>query len=191
MVHHTAAERREAVLAAATAKFAATGPHGTSTEDIAKLAGISQPYLFRLFDTKNDLFLATVNRVCDHIMAAFDQAAADGQGTILERMGLAYTMLMRNRDDLLVLLHGFAAAADPEVRAKVRERMTQIFRLIKDRSGASDEEVRSFVAKGMLITVLAAIDAPELLGFAGWDAFIDNCEVPVFAPLPSHPQPVR
>jgi AcrR family transcriptional regulator len=189
--HHTAAERREAVLTAATARFAATGLNGTSTEDIAKDAGISQPYLFRLFGTKQDLFLATVNRVCDHIMAAFEQAATDGEGHVLDRMGMAYASLMRNRDDLLVLLHGFGAAADPEVQAAVRERMTQIFAHIQQLSGASKEEVRTFVATGMLITILAAIDAPELLGFAGWDDFINKCDVPVFAPLPGHPQPVR
>lgn len=177
--HQTAAERREAVIAAATVEFAARGLHGTSTEVIAEKAGISQPYLFRLFGTKKDLFLATVDRVCSHIMETFEQAALDGEDSVLDRMGLAYATMMQNRDDLLVLLHGFAAAADPEVQANVRQRMAQIFELIQRRSGASPEEVRTFVARGMLITVIAAIDAPELLGFPDWDAFI-NCSVPMF-----------
>ena len=58
----SAAERREQVLEAAVAEFAARGMAGTSTEDVARRAGISQPYLFRLFPTKKALFLALVER---------------------------------------------------------------------------------------------------------------------------------
>ena len=43
----------------ARAAFARGGLHGTSTEEIAEAAGISQPYLFRLFGTKKRLFVAT------------------------------------------------------------------------------------------------------------------------------------
>ena len=38
--------------------FAIGGYNGTSTEAIAREAGISQPYLFRLFRTKKELFIA-------------------------------------------------------------------------------------------------------------------------------------
>ena len=58
----TAAERRDAVLRAAQVAFARGGLHGTSTEEIAEAAGISQPYLFRLFGTKKKLFVASVER---------------------------------------------------------------------------------------------------------------------------------
>ena len=57
---HSAAERREDVLDAAMIEFAEHGYEGTSTEDIARRAGISQPYLFRLFGTKKELFKASV-----------------------------------------------------------------------------------------------------------------------------------
>ena len=58
----SAEERREMVLEAAVAAFALRGMAGTSTEDVARSAGISQPYLFRLFPTKKALFLALVER---------------------------------------------------------------------------------------------------------------------------------
>ena len=58
----TAEERREAVLDAATHEFAVKGFHGASTEDIARAAGISQPYLFRLFGSKKELYLAAFAR---------------------------------------------------------------------------------------------------------------------------------
>ena len=64
----TADERRTAVLAAAISEFARSGYAGTSTEAIAARAGISQPYLFRLFGTKKDLFVATYDLVGDRII---------------------------------------------------------------------------------------------------------------------------
>ena len=55
----SAEERREMVLEAAVAGFAVRGMAGTSTEDVARSAGISQPYLFRLFPTKKACLLYT------------------------------------------------------------------------------------------------------------------------------------
>src|SRR3989475_10301618 len=74
-VRHTAEQRREEVLAAAVAEFAIHGLHGTSTEMIAKRIGISQPYIFRLFPSKKDLFLAAIDQCFDRVEAAFRNAA--------------------------------------------------------------------------------------------------------------------
>ena len=71
----SADERREAVLEVAIAEFAETGLQGTSTERIAAGAGISHPYLFRLFGTKKELFLACVERCFDRTRHAFEEAA--------------------------------------------------------------------------------------------------------------------
>ena len=59
-VRKTADERREEILDAAMEEFAEHGLDGTSTDTIAREAGISQPYLFRLFGTKKELYLASV-----------------------------------------------------------------------------------------------------------------------------------
>src|SRR3954453_22159104 len=71
----SADERRADVVEAAVKAFAAGGLHGPSTEDVARLAGVSQPYLFRLFGTKKDLFLAAVDRAFERIQSAFEEAA--------------------------------------------------------------------------------------------------------------------
>jgi len=84
----TAEERREAVLDAALTEFGDHGFEGASTDAIARAAGISQPYLFRLFGTKKDLFLASVQRCLDDTYARFDAAAKglEGEGFLaLER----------------------------------------------------------------------------------------------------------
>ena len=71
-----AAERREPIIQAAAIEFAARGLHGTATEDIANRAGITQPYVFRLFGTKKALFMAVVEHHFDEVQRAF-QAATD------------------------------------------------------------------------------------------------------------------
>jgi AcrR family transcriptional regulator len=61
--------RREEILEAAVKEFAYGGLHGTSTERIAQRAGISQPYLFRLFGTKKELFIAANQRCFGRVLA--------------------------------------------------------------------------------------------------------------------------
>src|SRR3954469_19667089 len=100
----TADERRVAVLDAATKEFAMKGLHGASTEDIARTAGISQPYLFRLFGTKKELYLATSQRAIEHLYQVFADAAADKQGLdALHAMGEAYQDVMSDRDRLMLM----------------------------------------------------------------------------------------
>src|SRR5262245_62640787 len=97
-VRMSAAERRELVLEAAVAEFALHGMAGTSTEDVARRAGISQPYLFRLFPTKKALFLALVERCYLRIEEAFIAAAGDKTGdAALEAMGNADERVLQKR----------------------------------------------------------------------------------------------
>src|SRR6266496_3382695 len=72
----SAAERKDTILDAALIEFADRGFEGTSTEDIAKRAGISQPYLFRLFGTKKDLYIASVSRCYRDTLEQFQGYAA-------------------------------------------------------------------------------------------------------------------
>src|SRR3954451_2608932 len=121
----TAEDRREAVLQAAMRVVAARGIHGTPTAEIAKQAGISHAYLFRLFPTKSDLAIAVVERANQRIYDAFAAAAAgvDGSGEDkLHAMGLAYSQLLEDRELLLVQLHSHAAAAEDEaIRDSARQ----------------------------------------------------------------------
>src|SRR5919204_500648 len=58
----TAEERREEILVVALEEFGEHGLHGTSTDTVARKAGVSQPYLFRLFGTKKELYLEVVRQ---------------------------------------------------------------------------------------------------------------------------------
>jgi AcrR family transcriptional regulator len=156
----TAEERRTAVLAAAVSEFARSGYAGTSTESIAARAGISQPYLFRLFGTKKDLFLATYELVADRIIRALTDASDGLEGDdVLSAMGGAYMELMQDPDLLRVQLHGFAAApSDPELARACRRTFEVLWELVAERSHETDDCIRDFFAMGMMINVMSAID---------------------------------
>ena len=117
----TADERRSAVLDAATREFARKGLHGASTDDIARAAGISQPYLFRLFGTKKELYLATARRTVDELYEVFAAAARGKTGMpALQAMGDAYETVMADRDRLMLMLKCWASCDDPEICEGVR-----------------------------------------------------------------------
>jgi len=163
----TAAERREALVEAAVAAFAEHGFHGTPTTEIAKAAGISQAYLFRLFPTKSELYVAAVDRcyrrLGDAMRAAAEDESAEGD-TPLERMGHAYAALLQDRTTLRATLQAFAAASgeDVAIRDAVRRGYGDLVELIQRLGGAGGEELSAFVGKGMLMTVLAGMDAPAI-----------------------------
>ena len=181
----SAEERREAVLEAAIVEFATYGLHGGSTERIAERVGISQPYVFRLFGTKKDLFLAAVDRVCDRVVEAWEAALEEDPEDRLLAMGRAYVGLMLRRDELLLLLQSFAASKDPDVLRLSRERMERMYGFVENATGDSAERVQQFFAQGMLLTVTAGLDLPasahderwasKFLGFgAEWAEGIPN-----------------
>jgi AcrR family transcriptional regulator len=159
----SASERREQVLNAALAEFAARGLAGTSTEDVARRAGISQPYLFRLFPTKKGLFLALVQRCFERIAEVFTTAAGDHTGEdALMAMGDAYHQLLADRTLLLLQMHAYAACDDPDIRAATRAGFKELWLLVERLSGVPYERIVSFFAVGMLMNVAAAMDLPAV-----------------------------
>ena len=129
----TAQIRREEILDAACAEFAQTGLHGTSTDAIARRAGVSQPYLFRLFGTKRELFIATVQRCFAETAQTFEHAALGTTGEdALKAMAGAYHGLLADRRRLQAQMQAYAAC--------------------------DEGRVRDFFAAGMLLNVMAQMD---------------------------------
>ena len=163
---HTAAERREEILDAALTEFADAGLHGASTDAIARRAGISQPYLFRLFGTKKELFLAVVERGFRRTLEAFQLGVGRSQGVgadVCEAMGDAYIeLLSSDRRILLVQLQSYVACDDPEVREHVRNGFRDLAGYVQRVSGADGRGLVEFFAAGMLINVVAAMDLPAV-----------------------------
>jgi AcrR family transcriptional regulator len=156
----SADERREELVEIATRHFAESGFRGTSTEAIARDAGISQPYLFRLFRTKKDLFLACSARMTERIKATF-AAAAEGlpREERLAAMGQAYVELLQDRTLLRMQVQAHAAAAaDEDLRSSARSQYVSVMESVQRLTGATGEELMRFMAAGMLLNVMAALD---------------------------------
>jgi AcrR family transcriptional regulator len=158
-----ATERRELVLEAAVAEFAAHGLAGASTEDVARRAGISQPYLFRLFPTKKALFLALVERCFRRIEDAFTAAAGDLTGDeAMTAMADEYERLLDDRTLLLLQMQIYAACGDPEIREVARTGYKHLWEMVERITGLPFQTVVDFFAVGMLMNVGAALDLPSV-----------------------------
>jgi AcrR family transcriptional regulator len=155
----TADERREQILEAARHEFAARGLYGTSTEDIARRAGITQPYVFRLFGTKKQLFLASCAQCFEETYQAMRDAAVGKSGReALDAMGLAYLELLdRDPRRLMLQMHMYAAAEDPEVGEAAQAGYGRLVEFVERASGEPPEAVAQFFATGMLINVIASM----------------------------------
>jgi AcrR family transcriptional regulator len=160
-------ERRLEVIEAAVQAFAIGGLAGTSTEDIARIAGVSQPYVFRLFGSKQALFLAAVGRAFERIRLAFEEAARHpvelevGYNATLASMGLAYEALLQDRALLRLQLHAFAACSDPVVSEYVRAEFAALVARVAELSGVTEDLLRTWFAEGMLLNVAAAMNLTD------------------------------
>jgi AcrR family transcriptional regulator len=161
----TADQRRDTVVDAAMIEFGLKGLHGASTDDIARRAGISQPYLFRLFRTKRELFLASVERCFRRTEQTFrDAVTGDTPEQRLQSMGMAYCELLADRPKLMMQLQAYAACDDPDVRDTVRRCYEHLHREVTDMAGADAEQIRAWFSTGMFLNVMAAMDAPSVNG---------------------------
>src|SRR5918993_478179 len=166
----SAEERREEILEVAVRHFAIGGLHGTSTEAIAREAGISQPYLFRLFHTKKALFLACVDRADGKVSEVFRRAAA-AEGERLQAMGQAYIHeLLPDRHAVLMQMQGYVATSDPEIRAHVRSNYERLVSEVTGLADADPASVWSFFAQGMLLNVTQSLDLEAIAGESEWAA---------------------
>ncbi|MEY9950841.1 TetR/AcrR family transcriptional regulator [Leifsonia sp. EB34] len=171
------AERREQILGAASLVFGERGYFGATTDQIAKAAGISQPYVVRMFGSKENLFVEVLQRALDKLMVSFqstiDEWKAEGSpageddGALHEigrRLGLAYVNLLEDRGILLSLMQAFAMGNDPVIGERAREGFLGIYKMVRDQVGFSPDEARSFLAEGMLLNTVLGLKLPAEYG---------------------------
>ena len=180
-----AAERRDALTEAALHEFAHGGLHGTPVDRIARRVGVAQPYVFSLFGSKRELFLAAVERNVQMIAATFTRAAKDYTpeqvepgGDVLHAMGQAYVELLQDRDHLLLQHHSYAACDDEVIRDRVRAGyaglVAHVERLARDAAARygepapTDERIDEFFRYGMWMNVAAAMGVEDISAGCEW-----------------------
>jgi AcrR family transcriptional regulator len=171
-----AAERRDALIEAAVHEFAHGGLHGTPVDRIARRVGVAQPYVFSLFGSKRDLFLAAVERGFDLVAETFtraaeefDPATAEPDVDVLKAMGKAYVELLSADRDYLMLQHqAYAACDDPEIRHRVRAAYARLVVHVERLSDAEQERIDDFLRYGMWLNVAAAMGVEDLSAGCEW-----------------------
>jgi len=162
----TAAQRRDQLVEAAIAEFAQAGLAGASTEAIARRAGISHAYLFRLMGTKRELFLAAVDTAFGRVVEVF--SAVEGSPPSFAHLGAAYQGMIAEGHELAFQFQAYAACGDPDIRERVERRYMQIFDWVRRATGASEDETRLFMATGLLISVGSMMANDRLSPDGSW-----------------------
>ncbi|HEX3359434.1 MAG TPA: TetR/AcrR family transcriptional regulator [Solirubrobacterales bacterium] len=174
-----AAERRDALIEAAVHHFAHGGLQGTKVSAIAADVGVAQPYVFSLFPTKRDLFLAAVDRCFAKVATVFEEAVAafekngpqEPEEDAMKAIGLAYMdRIIENPDLLLLQMQSYAACGDdPGIQVAVRRNFARLVDLVRRLSGVTDpEELDGFFQIGMWCNVAAALGVEEFSVGSGW-----------------------
>jgi AcrR family transcriptional regulator len=171
-----ASERRDALIDAAVHEFAHGGLHGTPVDRIARRVGVAQPYVFSLFGSKRELFLAAVERGFELVAQTFTKAAAEFDPAtappdmgLRQAMGQAYVeMMVSERDYLMLQLHAYAACDDEEIRDRVRASYARLVAHVESLWDANPEEIDDFFRYGMWLNVAAALGVEDLSAGCEW-----------------------
>jgi AcrR family transcriptional regulator len=172
-----AAERREALIDAAIHEFAHTGLHGTAVDRVARKVGVAQPYVFSLFGSKRELFIAAVDRCFDKTIEMFTRVAHEydpatappDQPDVLMAMAAAYVKRLQTDRDLLMLqLQAYAACDDEVIRDRVRSAYARLVNRVAELSQAEPDRIDEFFRYGASLNEAAALDVLDMSCGAEW-----------------------
>ncbi|OZB93663.1 TetR/AcrR family transcriptional regulator [Paenibacillus sp. XY044] len=158
--------RKGQILDAAANLFANNGFYKTTTAMVAAEVGVTQPYVFHFFKSKELLYLAVLERAIGRLVEAFRAVEAPPE-KLADRMGNAFNELMEtHRDEILLCMHSFATP-EPEVRAFVREQFASIHEFVARRFADAGLPhpgplAAQFIACGMVISMGEVLDLPQL-----------------------------
>lgn len=150
-------DRRELILRAATDVFGQYGYYGATTDQVARAAGVSQPYVVRMFGTKEALFLEVIGRALAFLLSTFREVLADGRNDLAARFGAAYAEMLRQRGLLLSLMHSFVLGSDPVIGPAARRGFLEVYAFLRDEAGFAPGEAQSFLEGGMLLNTLVGL----------------------------------
>jgi AcrR family transcriptional regulator len=170
----SAAERREQILDAAVEEFAAQGYEATTTADVAARAGISQPYVFRFFKTKKELYLAVIERCGKRILRDWEEAEPEPGESRLEMLGRTYVeAIPERRKELMVKFGAYSSAHDPEIASAMRQTLAELYRYVaeqarRDGSESPYADAMEYIARGFFINASMAVGLESALTPDEW-----------------------
>jgi AcrR family transcriptional regulator len=178
-----ASERRDALIDAAIHHFAQGGFYGTAVDPIARDVGVAQPYVFSLFGSKRELFLAAVERCFEITIEMFERAASgyDPETAppeipdVLMAMAASYVRRLQTDRDLLMLqLQAYAACNDEVIRERVRAAYGRLVNAVARLSHADAERLDEFFRYGASLNQAAAMGDLEASSCAEFLQDVDS-----------------
>jgi AcrR family transcriptional regulator len=163
--------RKQQILAAAAALFAEFGYYKTTTAEVARTVGVTQPYVFHFFKSKEELYLAVLKQASQRILQAFTTASAPPE-LLQEAMGIAFAdLLTSHRNEILLVMMAFATP-EPAVREYTRREFDIVYERIKERfeeAGIADpsNKASAFIGQGLTIALAETVNLPKLLPWYG------------------------
>lgn len=156
-------QRRRQIVAAARSVFGEHGYTGTSTDQVARAAGVSQPYVVRTFGSKEQLFLEVADSALAELVDAFHAVieVRPQPADLPAALGDAYVELARQGEVHLVMLQAFVQGHDPAIGTWARASLLRVYAVLREEAGLDAQSAWRFLAQGMLINVLLATDLVE------------------------------
>ncbi|MFC5405092.1 TetR/AcrR family transcriptional regulator [Cohnella soli] len=160
------ANRKEQILNSAASLFASQGYYKTTTAHVAEAVGVTQPYVFHFFKTKEQLYLAVLDRAFHRTREAFSTVEAPAD-QLAHRMGEAFNALLAtHRNEILLMMQAYSTP-EPAVREFARTCFSDIYDRVKERfekAGVpqAGREASSFISCGLIISLSEVLEMPKL-----------------------------
>lgn len=158
--------RKDQIMDAAASLFAVNGFYKTTTAMVAAEVGVTQPYVFHFFKTKENLYLAVLERAQRRLIEAFVSVQAPAEA-LAHSMGDAFNGLMRtHRDETLICMQAHAVP-EPNIRTEVRRMFLEVHEVVARcfaQGGLPDPQRQAswFISCGLIISLSEILEAPEL-----------------------------
>lgn len=159
--------RKEDILEAGLEVFAESGYYNTTTAHIAERAGISQPYVFRFFKTKEELFAAALDRAYERILQAFKNMESTPEKLVTKMIEVYENLSVSNPNEIALQVIGLSVTED-SIKNSTKSGLSSIRNYTLERFQSAeianaDREVTTFLARGILCNISFFIDLPELI----------------------------
>jgi AcrR family transcriptional regulator len=168
-----AGERRRRIIEVARSLFASAGYANVGTADLAKAAGVSEPALYRYFDSKRDLFIASLGTAGGRLVELWQQMAGEVEDPleILRSIALGYYDHARSRSGFMRLqFRALAESDDPEIQEALKGNFRALIRFLMEaleegkRRGLVSQEVDSAAVAWEFLSLGLSLDVICLLG---------------------------
>jgi len=143
MTRLPAAERREQLLDTAIKLFAVRGYGGSTTAELARSAGVTEPILYRHFGSKKELFIAVVDRTSQQITNLWERqlrTAANPAQRLRRLIGANPMVSDRGRGIYRVIVQAMTEIEDPDILAAIQRHVTKLHQFVSDEVQRAQDE---------------------------------------------------